>query len=78
MATESVKAVDVLDACDALFNDLCDVRTMLVCVTGEGAQSFATMSDEIQEGYLFAMQRRVESALYGYHALRDAIQGGAH
>ena len=75
MATESVKAPDVMDTCDSLFNDLSDARTMLVCVTGEGAQAFATMSDEMQEDYLHAIQRRVESALDGYRKLTAAIAG---
>ena len=74
MATASVKA-DSLNASDVLFNDLSDLRAMLVCVTGEGMQGFATMADDVQESYLFAMQRRVESALAALREIQQPTGG---
>lgn len=65
---------DTLDAADALYNDLADLRAMLICVTGEGMQGFATLADDVQENYLFAMQRRVESALIGLRALNVGMR----
>lgn len=72
MATAIVKP-DTLDAADALFDDLTDLRAMLICVTGEGMPGFAALTDEVQESYLFAMQRRVDSALIGLRALTASI-----
>ncbi|QNU14213.1 hypothetical protein [Thermomonas sp. XSG] len=73
MATAIVKP-DTLDAADTLFDDLTDLRAMLICVTGEGMQGFAALSDEVQESYLFAMQRRVDSALIGLRALTASMR----
>lgn len=73
MATAIVKP-DTLDAADTLFDDLTDLRAMLICVTGEGTQGFAALSDEVQESYLFAMQRRVDSALIGLRALTASMR----
>lgn len=56
---------------DVLFNDLTDVQTMLVCVTGEGIDAFSTLSAAMQENYLMAMQRRVDSALAAFKDLRN-------
>ena len=65
---------DTLDAADALYNDLADLRAMLACVTGEGMPGFATLADDVQESYLFAMQRRVDSALIGLRALTASMR----
>ena len=72
MATDTVKQ-DVRRECDALTKKLAQLHAMLFTTYGDAQESFSSLSDELQDNFMWACSDMAEECLALSHTVSDAV-----